>query len=129
MNISKVASQTGLTSKTIRYYESIGLIQVARRQENGYRDYSEQQVQELKFVQQARILGFSLDECRELLELNRNTGRRSADVKKIAEEKLGDVELRIQQLNAMKASLKNLVESCAGDNDPNCSILASLSDQ
>ncbi|MCW7554823.1 Cu(I)-responsive transcriptional regulator [Endozoicomonas gorgoniicola] len=128
MNISKVASITGLTSKTIRYYESIGLIPAARRQENGYRDYSEQQVQELRFVQQARALGFSLDECRELLELNRNSQRRSADVKKIAGEKLADVESRIQQLEAMKSSLYRLIESCAGDDNPQCSILTALSD-
>ena len=129
MNISKVASITGLTSKTIRYYESIGLIPAARRQENGYRDYSEQQVQELRFVQQARALGFCLDECRELLELNRNSQRRSADVKKIAGEKLADVESRIQQLEAMKSSLCRLIENCAGDDNPQCSILTALSDQ
>ena len=129
MNISKVAEQTGLTSKTIRYYESVGLISAAKRLDNGYRDYSEQQIKELKFVQQARALGFSLDECRELLELNRNSRRRSADVKKVAEEKLADIEVRIQQLKAMKSSLKDLVEHCAGDNSPQCSILASLSDQ
>ena len=99
-----------------------------RRQENGYRDYSEQQVQELRFVQQARALGFSLDECRELLELNRNSQRRSADVKKIAGEKLADVESRIQQLEAMKSSLYRLIESCAGDDNPQCSILTALSD-
>ncbi|AMO54842.1 transcriptional regulator [Endozoicomonas montiporae] len=129
MNISKVASRTGLTSKTIRYYESIGLIEAARRLDNGYRDYSEQQLQELKFVQQARVLGFSLDECRELLELNRNKQRRSADVKKIAGEKLADVETKIQQLQAMKSGLCRLIESCAGDENPDCSILTALSDQ
>lgn len=127
MNISRVAGLTGLTNKTIRYYESIGLIVAASRLENGYRDYSEQQVKELTFVQQARTLGFTLDECRGLLELNRNSERRSVDVKKIAQEKLMDIESRVQQLESMKKSLTMLVESCAGDNQSECSILASLS--
>ena len=63
-----------------------------------------------------------------LFELNRNQHRHSGDVKKIAREKLDDVEQRIQQLQAVKHSLAHLVDSCSGDQNPDCNILASLSD-
>lgn len=127
MNIAQVTRLTGLTGKTIRYYDSIGLIVAAGREQNGYRVYTEQQVRELAFVQKAKTLGFSLDECRDLLELNRNKDRHSSDVKKIAQKKLDDVDQRIQQLQAVRQSLSHLVDSCSGDQDPDCNILASLS--
>jgi MerR family transcriptional regulator, copper efflux regulator len=77
MNIGAAARRSGLPPKTIRYYEEIGLL-TASRAANGYRDYSEADVQRLGFVQRARRLGFSVEECRQLLSLYSDRDRASA---------------------------------------------------
>lgn len=95
MNISKVAKATGLTAKTIRYYESIGLISAPVRSDNGYRSYTEGALRELRFVKRARETGFNLEECQELLALYRDEHRTSAQVKKLAQEKIVDLRAQI----------------------------------
>ena len=127
MNISQAAKHTGLNNKTIRYYESIGLISPASRGANGYRLYGEKQLKELRFVHQARDLGFTLDECRELLALYNDHSRKSADVKVIARSRIEDINQRILQLQAMKDSLVKLVDCCHGNDRPDCPILDGLS--
>lgn len=126
MNISKVAKATGLTSKTIRYYESIGLIAAPLRSDNGYRSYSEGALRELRFVKRARETGFNLEECQELLALYRNEHRTSAQVKKLAQEKIVDLRSRIAGLQVMLASLEGLVSCCHGNEDPACPIMDEL---
>ena len=74
MNISDVAKKTGLTSKAIRFYEEKGLVTPPLRSENGYRSYSQQHLDELTLLRQARQVGFNLEECRELIFLF-NAGR------------------------------------------------------
>ena len=68
MNIGTASEKTGLPAKTIRYYEEIGLLS-PERADNGYRDYSANDVHRLRFLQRARGLGFSVEECRQLLSL------------------------------------------------------------
>ena len=126
MNISKVAKATGLTAKTIRYYESIGLISAPVRSDNGYRSYTEGALRELRFVKRARETGFNLEECRELLALYRDEHRTSAQVKKLAQEKIVDLRSRIAGLQAMLTSLEGLVCCCHGDENPECPILDEL---
>ncbi|OCA59999.1 Cu(I)-responsive transcriptional regulator [Aeromonas piscicola] len=126
MNISKVAKATGLTTKTIRYYESIGLISAPVRSDNGYRSYTEGALRELRFVKRARETGFNLEECQELLALYRDEHRTSAQVKKLAQEKIVDLRTRIAGLQAMQASLEGLVCCCHGDESPECPILDEL---
>ncbi len=126
MNISKASAATGLTPKTIRYYESIGLVSPASRRENGYRDYDLQHIRELRFVSHARELGFSLEECGELLELYNNKARKSADVKSLAKKRIEDINQKIARLQAVKESLEQLATCCHGDNRPDCPILDSL---
>ena len=126
MNISKVAKATGLTAKTIRYYESIGLITAPVRSDNGYRSYTERALRELRFVKRARETGFNLEECQELLALYRDEHRSSAQVKKLAQEKIVDLRTRISGLQAMLASLEGLVCCCHGDENPECPILDEL---
>ncbi len=84
MNIGEAAAQSGVPAKTIRYYEEIGLIQPARRADNGYRAYRAPDVHMLRFVQRARSLGFSVRDCRQLLQLYQDPHRASADVKALA---------------------------------------------
>lgn len=127
MNIGEVATKSGLPAKTIRYYEDIGLVEASARRENGYRDYDEQDLNLLKFVQRARSLGFTVEECRELLDLYRDRSRASADVKALAIRRIGDIERKIAELQGMQATLEHLIDKCHGDDRPDCPIIDDLS--
>ncbi|MDP3262722.1 MAG: Cu(I)-responsive transcriptional regulator [Tabrizicola sp.] len=126
MNIGTAARQSGLPPKTIRYYEEIGLL-AADRAANGYRDYSAEDVHRLRFVQRSRSLGFSVEECRQLLSLYTDRDRASADVKAIATEKLGEIDRKIVELTGLRQMLGRLVETCHGDARPDCPIIDGLS--
>ena len=125
MNIGDVAEASGLPAKTIRYYEEIGLVRPARGA-NGYRHFSDADVQKLAFLARARSLGFSIDECRKLLSLYEDRGRASADVKQVAKEHLAHIARKIDELAAMRDTLELLVSRCQGDDRPDCPILEDL---
>jgi MerR family copper efflux transcriptional regulator len=126
MNIGAVAKATGISAKTIRYYESIGLTPRPERRENGYRDYGANDVATLRFVQRARGLGFPLEEVRALLALWRDQDRASADVKQLALDHIGTIEDRIAELETMKRTLQDLTRRCHGNDRPDCPILEDL---
>jgi MerR family transcriptional regulator, copper efflux regulator len=126
MNISEAAARTGVPAKTIRYYESIGLVDVAARTSSGYRDYGADDVQVLLFLRRARSLGFSVERCRELLSLYRDRRRASADVRSLAHEHLRELTEKIRALEEMKSVLETLVAQCHGDDRPHCPILETL---
>jgi MerR family copper efflux transcriptional regulator len=126
VKISDVAKRTGLDAKTIRYYESIGLVNAPPRRENGYREYNEQGIQELGFIQKARKFGFSISECRELLTLWGDPSRCSADVHALLAEKVKGIEQHIQELRVMKKLLSELLDKCPGDNSFDCAIINKL---
>ncbi|MGQ0654802.1 MAG: Cu(I)-responsive transcriptional regulator [Betaproteobacteria bacterium] len=128
MNIGRVAEKSGVPAKSIRYYESIGLIQPAERRSNGYRSYSPLDMQTLAFIKRARGLGFSVEEVRDLLDLWRNRGRRSSDVKALAAAQIEALERKIDELHAMRNALSDLVKRCHGDSRPDCPILEDLQD-
>ena len=128
MNIGEVAAQTGLPAKTIRYYEDIGLVKPLR-EANGYRVFRESDAHKLAFLGRARALGFSIDDCRNLLALWEDRSRASADVRAIAKEHLVEIEEKIAGLAAMRDTLAELVRECAGDNRPDCPILKGLEGQ
>ena len=125
MNIGEAAALASLPPKTVRYYEEIDLIHPARAG-NGYRDYSETDIHRLQFLQRARSLGFTIEECRMLLSLYEDEHRASADVRAVAMEKIGEVDRKIAELRSMKATLTRLVDSCHGDARPDCPILEDL---
>lgn len=125
MNIGVAAEKSGLPAKTIRYYEEVGLIRAARG-ENGYRLYSEAQVHKLRFLHRARSLGFSIEECRQLLALYDDRDRASADVKRIAEAKIAEVDRKIAELQDLRRTLTHLAHNCRGDERPDCPILEEL---
>ncbi len=126
MNIGEAASESGVNAKTIRYYESIGLIPPAIRAENGYRNYSVSEIQTLKFIQHARRLGFSVNDVGGLLALWRDKSRASADVKALALQHISDVEKRIGELESIRNTLIDLTDRCHGDDRPDCPILEDL---
>ena len=128
MNIGHVARASSLPPKTIRYYEDIGLIEPARRA-NGYRDYSENDAHVLRFIQRARRLGFTIEECRQLLALYRDRTRASADVRRLASEKVAEIDRRVAELTSLRATLTDLIDHCAGDHRPDCPIIDMLADE
>lgn len=125
MNIKEVATRAGLPAKTIRYYEEIGLIS-PRRQANGYRVFAETDLHKLAFIGRARSLGFTIDDCRQLLALYDDKDRASADVKRLARAHLAEIGTKIAELRAMQRTLSDLVAACAGDGRPDCPILGGL---
>ena len=126
MNIKNVAHASRLPAKTIRYYEDIGLI-APSRSDNGYRHFSRKDLHKLTFIGRARNLGFTIEDCRTLLSLYDDTGRASADVKRVAQEHLRRVERKIAELESIRRTLTGLVETCHGDDRPDCPILDDLS--
>lgn len=127
MNISEAARRSGLSSKTIRYYEQIALIAPAVRGVNSYRQYDTKAVSELSFLARAREVGFDLDECRQLLELSRNTARESRHARGLVLEKSEQLQKRIESLVAMQEVLQRMARRCNGDEGPDCAILDDLS--
>lgn len=125
MNIGDAAKASGLPSKTIRYYEDIGLI-APPRTGNGYRDFGAREINILTFLSRARALGFTIEECRTLLALWQDTNRASADVRRLAKDHLAEIDRKIDALKTMRATLSHLVECCAGDDRPDCPILEDL---
>ncbi|MGJ8603074.1 MAG: Cu(I)-responsive transcriptional regulator [Marivita sp.] len=125
MNIGDVATRAGLPPKTIRYYEDIGLI-APLRDSNGYRRFRDSDLHKLAFLGRARALGFTIEDCRTLLALYDDKTRASADVKDLAQAHLHTIEDKISQLQSMRDTLSDLVQSCAGDNRPDCPILSDL---
>ena len=128
MNIGIVSEKSGVPQKTIRYYESIGLIPSAGRQANGYRTYSETEMHMLYFIRRARNLGFSVDEVRDLLDLWLDKRRSSGAVKDMATKHLDALDRKITELKSMRGTLANLVKRCRGGKRPDCPILQELAD-
>ena len=127
VSIGEAAKVSGVSAKMIRYYESIGLIAAPRRSAAGYRFYDERDVQTLRFVRRARDLGFQVEDIGKLLELWRDGARSSADVKRLAEHHIAELEGKIAALQAMQRTLEQLACACHGDERPDCPILEELS--
>jgi len=127
MNIGEAADAAGVTAKTIRHYEALGLLPEPARSEAGYRQYSANDVAVLCFIRQSRTLGFSTRQIGELLALRADGARRSQDVKALARRHLADLERKLGELAQMKAELERLAHECHGDHRPDCAILGKLS--
>ncbi|MEN1926480.1 Cu(I)-responsive transcriptional regulator [Luteimonas qiangzhengi] len=126
MNIGEASAASGVSAKMIRYYEQAGLIPPADRSHSGYRIYNDADVHRLRFIRRARDLGFSVAEISELLGLWNDRSRRSADVKRLAQAHIADLEERIEHLRQMSATLQTLADCCVGDDRPDCPILEGL---
>lgn len=126
MNIGTLARRSGVPTKTIRYYESVGLIEAPARSDNGYRVYDEEAVRTLSFVRKSRELGFPLDEVRCLLSLWHDKQRSSGEVRALAQARIQDIDARIHELQRLRDELGHLVQACHGDNRPECPILDAL---
>ncbi len=128
MNVGEAARRSNLPAKTLRYYEEIGLI-TPDRANNGYRSYSNEDVHRLAFIQRARSLGFSIEECRQLMSLYRDRSRASHDVRELAVAHVASIEAKIAELDSMRRVLTRLVSACHGDGRPDCPILDDFAGQ
>ncbi|MCZ0921572.1 Cu(I)-responsive transcriptional regulator [Vibrio diabolicus] len=126
MNIGAVAKLTGLSSKSIRLYEDKGIISPPARSDSGYREYSDNHIQELNLVSRAKNAGFSLQECKEFVQLAHNPNRKSSEVKARTMDKLIEVEEKIAHLMEIKTQLEGWVSSCPGDAESRCPIIDEL---
>ena len=129
LNIGETAKASGVSAKMIRHYEKVGLVPEALRTEAGYRQYTQQEVSTLQFIRQSRGLGFSIDQIRELLGLWQDKRRPSRQVKALAQAHLQELDAKLQELTAMKATLAHLVNHCHGDDRPDCPIVEGLANE
>jgi len=126
VNIGQASRATGVSAKMIRYYESTGLIRPAERTGRNYRAFGDRDINELRFIRRARTLGFSIEDIVILLSLWRDRTRPSREVRAVAEQRLAGLHARIAEMQAMADTLETLARCCAGDERPDCPILADL---
>ncbi|HUB71215.1 MAG TPA: MerR family transcriptional regulator [Acidimicrobiales bacterium] len=127
MRSSEVASRAGVNVQTLRYYERRGILAEPRRSGSGYRSYDDQAVRTVRFIKGAQQLGFSLEEISSLLELAVGGPRNCGTAKKLATEKIGELEAKIARLSAMRGSLLQLVATCErGPDKRDCPLLEAM---
>jgi MerR family copper efflux transcriptional regulator len=128
MNIGEAAKSSGVSAKMIRHYESVGLFPEPSRTDAGYRQYGDREVATLRFIRHSRDLGFSIVQIRELLGLWQNRRRPSRQVKALAEAHIQELDEKLRELAAMRATLAHLVHACHGDERPDCPIIENLAE-
>ena len=127
MQIGQLAQHAGVAIDTVRYYERQGLLPPPQRRASGYRQYGEQDISRLRFIRRAKELGFSLQEIQDLLRLSGNQDADRAEVRALAQHRLADIERKLRELEAMRATLANLVGHCSGHGSlDGCPIIESL---
>jgi DNA-binding transcriptional MerR regulator len=120
MKIGQVAELTGVTTPTIRYYESIGLVDPPQRTASGYRQYDERTVERLRFVRDAQATGLSLIEIRSVLEMKASGARTCSHTTALLERHLADLDVQIERLTAARAELLDLAERARGLDPADC---------
>lgn len=125
-SIGTLAKRTDTKVQTIRYYEEIGLMPKAGRTAGGQRRYGESELDRLAFIRHARQLGFGLDAIRELLDLSDNPDRSCAEVDRIAQRQLAEVQGRMARLRALEAELERMLSQCAQGSVSDCRVLQAL---
>ena len=126
MNIGEAASASGVSAKTIRYYEAAGLITTANRSAGGYRVYTQTDVFTLRFIKRARELGFSIERIRRLIDLWQDKSRASRDVKQLALDHIAEIRSKIAAMTSMRDAVQDLADACDGDERPGCPILRDI---
>lgn len=128
MWISEAAQEAGVNAQTLRYYERRGLLPRPPRRQSGYREYPPDAVRIVRFIKRAQDLGFSLDEVEQLVRLRAVRRGERHRVRLLAERKIGDIDRKITQLQAMRRALDGLVEACRGGHSAACPIIEALDD-
>jgi DNA-binding transcriptional MerR regulator len=128
MKINELAERTGLPSKTIRYYEKIGLLPEAHRSTNGYRDYDESDIERMVFIRGCRELRIPLDELKILVRLQMDKQAPCAEIDQIIQNQLEKIRSTIGELVRLEESLNELAQCCRYDTVSECRIVRKLSD-
>ncbi len=129
MRIGELARRSGVGVETVRFYERKGLIaQPARPNGGGFRSYSKQTAERIRFIRQAQDLGFSLREVKELLSLQSDPAAECEHIREQARAKLDEVNQKIARLMAIRGALEDLIEACPGQGvvARRCTILKTL---
>ena len=129
MQIGELSKNTGFQVETLRYYEKEGLLKPVSRTASGYRQYDNESLKQLRFIKQAKSVGFSLNEILELLTLRVERDQHSCgDVKTIAEMKIKKIDGKINELEGMREALHKITDACCGGLEPatSCTILNAL---
>ncbi|MCR9145557.1 MAG: MerR family transcriptional regulator [bacterium] len=127
LNSGKVASLAGVNKQTLRYYERIGLIDPAPRDDSGYRKYPAETVDRIRFIQRAKDLGFQLAEISELLKLRIDRRTNCDRVRSRAAAKRGEVQRKLRDLRRLDRALAGLIDACDQRVTTDaCPILAAL---
>src|SRR6516164_8780646 len=126
MNIGEAASASGVSAKTIRYYEAARLIGTASRSAGGYRVYTRADVFTLRFIKWARELGFSIERICRLLDLWQDKSRASRDVKRLALDHIAEIAAKIAGMSTVNDAVQELADKCEGNDRPECPILRDL---
>jgi len=125
ITIAKLAKAAGVGVETVRYYQRRGLMPVTKPRSTAFRTYDESHIARLQFIRRAQSAGFSLEEIRELLALDRGNDR--ARVRELAKERLAALDAKIQELEEAKASLSRLLGVCQSRKNGPCPIIEAFS--
>lgn len=128
MKIGEFATAAGVNVQTVRYYERRGLMPEPERRPSGYREYTPDCLERLKFIRRAQELGFTLTEIGELLALRMDPDSTADDVKQRATAKLNDIESRIRDLQQVRSALEHLAGECDGGAGPtgDCPLISAM---
>lgn len=126
MQIGEAAGQAGVNVQTLRYYERRGLLPKPPRRLSGYREFPDDAVRVVRFIKRAQELGFSLDEVEELLRLRRGPRRDRGRIRKVAEQRILQINQKIAELDRMRKALHGLVHACHEGRTLDCPIIEAL---
>jgi len=125
--IGEVARRADVNKETVRYHEERELIPKPDRRRSGYRIFTQRHIDQIRFIKRAQELGFTLNEIKELLELRMDEDTTCSEIKSEAQQKYRDVAQKINDLQRIKETLTDLIDSCS-DDEPigDCPILEAL---
>ena len=126
MNIGEAAKKSGLSVKTVRYYDEINLIKPIKNKATNYRHYTTADLAKLQFIGKARRFNFSIKECKELLSLYENQNRSSKEVRNLTLTKIAEIDVKLTELENLREQLSHLVNCCKGNERQECPIIDEL---
>jgi Cu(I)-responsive transcriptional regulator len=128
MTIGELARRTDVGVQTVRYYERRRLLPAATRRTSGYREFTPATLERLRFIRRAQELGFTLSEIAELLALRLDPHTTAADIKGRAEQKIGEIDRKLNDLKRIRQALAHLAGGCRGGHGPtgDCPLLEAL---
>lgn len=125
--IGEVSARAKVNKETVRYYEKRKLIPEPDRRRSGYRIFTNRHIDQIKFIKRAQELGFTLSEIKELLELRMDEHTTCSEIRNEAQQKYQDVVSKIEDLQRIKNTLIDLIDSCSSDGPKgDCPILSAL---